>query len=169
MTGLLIYQILAASLLILAAARDVATRLIPDGIPIAIAAAGLAMRATAGWEEAGISAMVAAGLFVFLLPLAMRGWLGGGDVKLIAALAAGLPPYATWLFIVATVFAGGILGVAYIIGRYVVPETRVAGGGSLLRRVLAVEAWRVRRRGPLPYAVAIAVGGLIVLNTLSGA
>lgn len=168
MSGLLLYQILAAALLIFAALRDVATRLIPDAVPITLVASGIASRLLLGWSEAGTSLLVGLGLFVLLLPLAMRGWLGGGDVKLIAAMATGLAPHETWLFIVATVFAGGALGVAYILGRYLVPETRMVADGSLVRRVLAVEARRVRRGGPLPYAVAIAVGGVFVLYTLTG-
>ena len=168
MHDLLLFQVVAAPLLIFAAARDIATRLIPDGVPIAIALAGLVGRVMLGWSEAGVSLAVGGLLFALLLPLAMRGWLGGGDVKLISAMAVGLAPHETWFFIVATVFSGGVLGLAYIIGRHIVPETRVAVGGTLLRRVLVVEAWRVRRRGPLPYAVAIAVGGLIVFYTLAG-
>ncbi|MBW6396804.1 prepilin peptidase [Roseomonas sp. HJA6] len=168
MSDLPIHQVFAAGLLIYAAARDVATRLIPDAVPIALLVLGVLSRLMVGWTEAGTSLLAGLLLFVILLPLAMRGWLGGGDVKLIGAMAVGLAPYETWVFIMATVFAGGVLGIAYIAGRYVVPETRVAGNTNLLRRVLAVEAWRMRRRGPLPYAVAIAVGGLIVLNTLPG-
>ncbi len=168
MTSVMAYQILGAGLLIFAAARDIATRLIPDVIPLALAALGLVSRLTVGWADAGVSLLIGLLLFAMLLPLAMRGWLGGGDVKLIAAMAVGFAPHETWIFIVTTVFAGGALGIVYIIGRYLVPETRVAGGGTLLRRVLAVEAWRMRRRGPLPYAVAIAIGGLVVLNTLPG-
>jgi prepilin peptidase CpaA len=169
MSSVLLLQIVAVPLLCFAAARDIATRLIPDGVSIAILAAGILSRATFGWAEAGMSLLVAAGVFAALLPLAMRGLLGGGDVKLMAALAAGLPPLETWTFIVATVLAGGILGLAYIAGRYLVPEPRLAPGGPFLRRVLAVEARRVRRRGPLPYAVAIAVGGILVLLNLPGA
>ncbi|WP_198377175.1 A24 family peptidase [Neoroseomonas rubea] len=169
MSGVLLLQIVAIPLLCFAAARDIATRLIPDGISICILAAGIVARVTVGWAEAGISLLVALGVFALLLPLAMRGLLGGGDVKLMAALAAGLSPFETWSFVVATVFAGGVLGLAYILGRYLVPETRLAPGGPLLRRVLAVEARRVRRRGPLPYAVAIAIGGTLVLLNLPGA
>ncbi|MEO3474543.1 prepilin peptidase [Roseomonas sp. CAU 1739] len=168
MTGVLLFQVVAAPFLIFAAARDIATRLIPDGVSIAIALAGLASRLLVGWTEAGLSLAIGCLLFAILLPLAVRGWLGGGDVKLMSAMAVGLAPHETWSFIVATVFSGGALGIAYIIGRHIVPETRLIAGGTLLRRVLVVEAWRVRRRGPLPYAVAIAVGGLIVLYTLTG-
>jgi prepilin peptidase CpaA len=168
MPDLPFFQIIVAPLLFVAAARDVATRLIPDGISIAIAVAGLACRATLGWTEAGLSLAIGGLLLLLLLPLAMRGWLGGGDVKLISAMAVGLAPQATWLFIVATAFAGGVLGLAYILGRAIVPEVPLASGSNLLRRVLTVEARRMRRRGPLPYAVAIAAGGLIVLLTLAG-
>jgi prepilin peptidase CpaA len=168
MTDLLLFQVVAAPLLVMAAARDVATRLIPDALPIGIALAGLAGRVLAGWPEAGISAGVGVVLFVLMVPLAMRGWLGGGDVKLISAMAMGLAPQAAWQFVVTTVFAGGALGLAYILGRQFVPRTRVARGASLPRRVMVVEAWRIRRRAPLPYAVAIAIGGLLVLFSLTG-
>lgn len=167
MTGFLLFQVVAIPLLIFAAARDIATRLIPDEVSIAIAVAGLTGRVmTAGWADAGLSLLIGVALFLLLLPLAARGLLGGGDVKVMSAMAVGLAPHETWFFIVTTVFAGGLLGVAYILGRHVVPQPRLAGQASLLRRVLVVEAWRVRRRGPLPYAVAIAVGGILVLTLL---
>lgn len=166
MSGLLMFQVVAIPLLVFAAARDVATRLIPDTVSIVIALTGLLARLSAGWQDAGLSLLIGLGLFGLMLPLAARGMLGGGDVKLMSALAVGLAPEDTWNFLVATIFAGGALGVAYILGRHLVPQTRVAGGATLLRRVMAVEAWRVRRRGPLPYAVAIAVGGILVLLSL---
>jgi prepilin peptidase CpaA len=169
MSSVLLLQIVAIPLLCFAAVRDIATRLIPDGVSIGILAAGIVSRATIGWTEAGLSLLVGIGVFALLLPLAMRGMLGGGDVKLMAALAAGLPPLETWTFVVATVLAGGVLGLAYIAGRYVMPEPRLVPGGPIVRRVLAVEARRVRRRGPLPYAVAIAIGGTLVLLNLPGA
>nr|WP_232478768.1 prepilin peptidase [Roseomonas rosulenta] len=149
-----------------AAARDIATRLIPDTVSIAIAAIGLATRLFDGWAAAGLSLALGAAIFLLLVPVAARGWLGGGDVKLLSAMAVGLPPVLTWDFVVATVFVGGALGVAYILGRHLVPELRSAGGGTLLRRVIAVEAWRMRRRGPLPYAVAIAGGAVFLLISL---
>ncbi len=167
MSGFLLFQIVAIPLLIFAAARDIATRLIPDEVSIAIAVAGLIGRlTTVGWADAGVSLLIGIVLFFALLPLAARGLLGGGDVKVMSAMAVGLAPQETWIFIVATVFAGGLLGVAYILGRHLVPQPRLAGQASLLRRVMVVEAWRVRRRGPLPYAVAIAVGGILVLTFL---
>ena len=39
---------------------------------------------------------------------------------------------------------------------------------SVLPRVAAIELWRIRRRFPLPYGVAIAVGGMLVVLSLKG-
>lgn len=160
-------------LLLYAAWRDVATRLIPDEISIALALIGLATRLADGWLAALASVGVAVLVFAFLLFLAMRGALGGGDVKLAAALAVGLAPAASWDFIVLSVLFGGLLGVAYLLARRRDPlERRRAPAGphaSLLRRIAVAEAWRLRRGGPLPYAVAIAIGGCIILLTNAGA
>ena len=154
-------SLLVVGLLTIAAWRDVATRLIPDWISLALLACGLATRAPHGWTAVFASFAVAALVFVFLLALAMRGLLGGGDVKLAAAVSAGLSPAATWDFITASVLAGGLLGACYILAARFVPP--VAGGPDLLGRVMAVEAWRIRRRGPLPYAVALATGAALIL------
>jgi Flp pilus assembly protein protease CpaA len=35
-------------------------------------------------------------------------------------------------------------------------------------RVAAIERWRIRRRGPVPYGVAIAIGGAFVVLTSQG-
>lgn len=160
-------------LLAFAAWRDVLTRTIPNRIVLIVAAIGLAARSTEGLSPLLLSAATAAAVFAVLLVFAMRGWLGGGDVKLAAALAIGLPPAATWDFLVATILAGGLLGLVYVAGRRLAPPLRPATAARLsLRnppvrtpsaRFLAVEARRLRRGGPLPYGVAIAAGGILVL------
>lgn len=161
-----VFLLVATPLLAFAAARDIATRLIPDGISIAIVVAGIGTRLLDGWQAAGASLLVGMGLFAALLFLAARGLLGGGDVKLIAATATGLPPFETWNFIVATVLSGGVLAVGYLAARRVTPPLRLDTGAPFLRRVLVVEAWRIRRRGPIPYAVAIAAGGILLLLSM---
>lgn len=169
MTAGAVFLLIAVPLLVVAASRDIATRLIPDGVSIAIAATGIVTRLFEGWAAAATSAGIALGLFILLLLIAMRGMIGGGDVKLIAAMAAGLSPADTWTFVFVMAVAGGVLGVAYILGSRLVPELSLAPGGALPRRVLAIETRRIRRRGPLPYAVAIAAGGLFLLITSPGA
>lgn len=150
-------------LLALAAWRDLATRIIPDPIAAVIAVIGIASRAALGWTPLCLSLAVASLLFGVLLALAMRGWLGGGDVKLAGAVALGLPPAATWDFLVATILAGGMLGCGYLMARTRTPRLRPAGVAHPFARILAVEAWRLRRGGPLPYGTAIAAGGFLVL------
>jgi len=158
-----------AALLAFAAWRDIATRIIPDTVCILLALVGLAMRASQGLTEAAVSVGLALGLFLLLLPVAARGALGGGDVKLATAMLFGLSPSAAWDFIFATTMLGGVLALAYIAGPRVAPAAQIApAGATLLRRVLQVEYWRLRRRGPLPYAVAIAAGGIVVLLLPTG-
>lgn len=156
------------ALLALAAWRDVVTRTIPNRITLVIMAIGIVVSSAAGWLALLSSVATAALLFACLLPLALRGWLGGGDVKLAAALALALPPAATWDFVQATTVVGGLLGLGYLAGPRLAPQLRPAGPGRPLARILAVEARRLRRGGPLPYGVAIAAGGILVLLTAPG-
>jgi prepilin peptidase CpaA len=150
--------------LALAAWRDIATRLIPDRAVIAIAVLGISLRSMDGLLALVTSIAVAGGLFLLLALLCVRGMLGGGDVKLAAAVALALGPAETVSFVVLTAIAGGVLGLGYMIGaRLVAPPRRLGPDAPVLRRILAAEQRRVHRRGPLPYGVAIAVGASVVL------
>jgi prepilin peptidase CpaA len=163
-----IYVEIVILLLFMSAWRDICIRVIDTEIVFTIAIIGTMGRLNAGLIPLCISILTAGLLFVILLALAMRGWLGGGDVKLAAALAVGLPPAATWDFITATVLAGGLLGLGYLAGPHFAPRPRPAGTARPLARILAIETWRLRRGGPLPYGVAIAAGGIFVLLTTPG-
>jgi prepilin peptidase CpaA len=152
--------------LLFAAWRDISTRVIPDLLVLAIATLGIADRLFLGWGAVLEAALAALLLFLILLACAMRGWLGGGDAKLAAALALGLPPAATWDFVTATTLAGGLLALGYLNGRRLAPRLAPGCAAHPFGRILAVEAWRLRRGGPLPYGVAIAAGGLVTLLAL---
>jgi prepilin peptidase CpaA len=155
--------LLLVVLLVAAAWRDVATRTIPDGISIALAFFGLGLRATEGSLALASSAATAALLFLGLVLLHARGALGGGDVKLASAIALGLPPLATFDFLLATALSGGVLGLLYLALRHLPAPVPAPFATFLPRRVLAAEHWRIHRRGPLPYAIAIAAGGILTL------
>ena len=153
----------AVALLMIAAWRDVATRTIPDALSLFLVAAGGLSRLFEGLSELLLSVAIASLFFVLLLAVYSRGLMGGGDVKLITAFTVGLPPFDSYRFIVATAIAGSLLAVFYLLasrGRLTLLPVRRA---SPLRRVVAVEGWRIRRRAPLPYGVAIAAGGTYVL------
>jgi prepilin peptidase CpaA len=155
--------LLTAPLLAYACWRDLSARMIPDAVSLVLAGIGLAARLQSGGEAALLSLAAASLLFAVLLFCAVRGWLGGGDVKLAGAVALGLSPAAAWDFTLLTVLAGGLLGTIYLAGPYFAPRLAVAPGAGLLLRLAAVEARRLRRRGPLPYGFAIAAGAMAVL------
>jgi prepilin peptidase CpaA len=162
--------LLTICLLAIAAASDLATRMIPDEICIALAVLGLVVRLFAGITAVAVSVVVAIALFALLVLAHARGALGGGDVKLAAAMAVGLAPVQTYRFVVATVLAGGVLSLLHLLLRRAPPPARFVAGSaglaSLVRSIVTVERWRIRRKGSLPYGIAIACGGAWV--TLAG-
>lgn len=152
----------ASGALLWGAAHDLAARTIPDTVPVVVALAGLSLRLGSGDALAGLA--VAALVF----GLAWAGWcahaLGGGDVKLLGAVALLPAPAAVPTLLLAIALAGGVLALAHLLLRPLLPATAAAPGAGL-RRFLRIEAWRIRRRGPLPYAVAIATGALLTLGS----
>ncbi len=152
----------AAGFLLWAALHDVATRTIPDTVSVVLAGIGLGLRLADGdlqW------ALLAAGLVFGIAFLGWRfGLLGGGDVKLLGTVALLVPPAFVASQLLAIALAGGVVALAYLL---LGPLLRARPAGprpaSLPARALRAEAWRIRRRGPLPYAVAIAAGTFVTL------
>jgi prepilin peptidase CpaA len=106
-------HIFTLSIACVACVTDLRTRRIPNLLTFGAALAGLFYHfATGGFEGLGQAALgwlLAA--IVFLLPFALGG-LGGGDVKLLAALGAWLGPAdALWL-VLYTGVAGGVMAIA---------------------------------------------------------
>ena len=153
--------LLLVALLGIAALHDVAFRTVPNWTNIALASAGLTIRAL--HHDLLASLAVAAGLFALLALLWTRGLLGGGDVKLAGAAALAVPPLAVPSFVLAVSVAGGVLALLDLLLSLVVPRPAPGARRSLPARLLAAEAWRVHRRGPLPYAAAVAAGCLFTL------
>ncbi len=161
----LLYPVICAGLLLIAAARDVASRTIPNFIPVLLFLLGVALQLNAA---ALPTALLAAGLVFVAAALAWRvGLMGGGDVKLLAALALCVPPAAVLSLVMATGLAGGVLGLLYLalrrVPRFSCSVRREPTLRPLPARVLRAEWWRIGRGSPLPYGVAIAAGGLITL------
>lgn len=104
--------------------------------------------------------IVATITFVICFAIYATGRLGGGDVKLISALALWAGPALFTEFLVITTFAGGILSLIYL---------------SRFRDVIALSFDRVGEASArdhvhsekLPYGVAIACGGSVVLFKLA--
>lgn len=108
--------ILLAMLLIVAAIADARARIIPNRLNLTIA-----LLAPLYWWTAGVSggAMMlhlafAVGALVLFGALFACGMMGGGDVKLITALALWLPPMAMLTMLVWMTIAGGVLTLAML-------------------------------------------------------
>ena len=148
-----------------AATTDFRTHRIPNAIPLALAAAGMLLTGFA--DPIGVFAFFGIGVAVLLLGsmLHARGALGGGDVKLFAAVAATLGPRDLMLLTATTLVAGGILGVAIAAAR---GRLRAAGANiaSLALPMLAgVRPAALTDGTPMPYALAIFAGVLAVTFT----
>ena len=150
------------ALLLAAGAHDIAARLVSNRAALALALCGVALRGadgTLGLALAGAGAVFLAAAFCW-----RRGWLGGGDVKLLGAAALFVAPRQIPALLLAVALAGGALALLYL-ALAALPPPAPAGGAKarLIPRVLRAERWRIRRRGPLPYASAIAVGTVFTL------
>ena len=142
-------SLLAIALFAAAAVTDLRSRRIPNQISLVLAGLalvriGMALAAGVGWSAAGLDLVAAVAVFALGACAFRLAILGGGDVKLIAAGAlwfglAGLAP-----FLLTTVLAGGLLAMLFVGRQMAVPR---GGAGP---------------KGPdLPYAVAIAAGGIL--------
>jgi Flp pilus assembly protein protease CpaA len=158
--------------LLFAACRDVATRTIPNSVVAIVAVVGMTIRLPMGLSALAVSAAASVILFALLLIPHARGMLGGGDVKLIPAVALGLPLPSINHFVFITVMAGGVLALLHLVARRILRGARPLAppprGTFLLRRVFRAERWRIARHGSLPYGVAIACGGIWVIISTVG-
>lgn len=96
------------------------------------------------WPDVAMQLGVALGTFAVLAGLFALGAMGGGDVKLLSALALWIAPWPFLNLVIVMSLVGGVL-------------------------TLAFGAWHVARRQrdklAIPYGVAIAMAGLWTLST----
>jgi prepilin peptidase CpaA len=155
---------LAAALLI-AVAWDVGWRRIPNAVCGAIAVSGLGVQF---WDAGALSALAGLGAAVtttaLLYPFWRRGGIGGGDVKLAAAVAIwvglrSLPAY--WL---SGALAGGVVAAicGLASGRSVREEIRQNLTLAALHKRMPDVAPAAAGRVSVPYGVAIALGAVVV-------
>jgi prepilin peptidase CpaA len=137
-----------AAVLVVAAVIDVRTFTISNRLNLAVALSAPVYWLSVPlhvWPGMALQLAAAAIVFVLLAGAFYAGMMGGGDVKLAAALALWFPPPLTVKFLVLMALAGGVL-------------------------TLGIVVWhRARRREgrpQIPYGVAIAVGGLAILGPI---
>lgn len=135
-----------AVLLLIAAATDLRARTIANGLNLAIA-----LLAPAYWWANGLSPspdmalQLALGLAVFAVFAALfaLGWMGGGDVKLLGALALWLPTALTLKMLILMSLIGGVLTLAYVVTHKI---------------------RKIKESPEIPYGVAIAGAALCVIG-----
>lgn len=159
-----ITSVLQVLLLVHVAMTDIAARLIRNEVCLALALLGIISQ-LANPTQVAQSLIVAAILFLLLLVLYTKRYMGGGDVKLLVALAVGFPLVGLVQLLTITALAGGVLALVHVMMRMLPNPALAPAGASFMRRVYAVERWRHLRHAPLPYGVAIACGGIwAILN-----
>ena len=135
-----------AAILIVAAAIDVRTFTISNRLNLTVALLAPVYWLSIAlpiWPGVGIQLAAGAGVFALLAGAFYAGMMGGGDVKLAAALALWFSPSSTLKFLVLMSLAGGVLTLA----------------------VIALHRFKQREGRPeIPYGVAIAFGGLVILT-----
>lgn len=144
--GYLTYALLAAlaMALLVAAITDLRRRQIDNWLNVAIAGSAPLFWLANGLSlaEIGIQLGVAAATFLVLTGLFALKAMGGGDVKLLTALALWIKPFWFLELIVIMALAGGLL-------------TVFCGAWHLMRRR--------KDRIAVPYGIAISFAGLWIL------
>jgi prepilin peptidase CpaA len=152
------------ALLLGAALHDLAVRTVPNCVAVAVLALGVASRLLAGDLLLGVA--LAAAVFAGAILLWLRRLMGGGDAKLLGAVALLAPPARLPDLLLMIALCGGVLALLYLAMSYVMRRPTHGPRRTLLGRFAKAEGWRLSRRGPLPYAAAIAGGSIITLSTM---
>lgn len=137
--------LLAAGLLV-AAVLDWRSRTIPNWLNAAIALGAIPFWVVSGlslWPGVAVHIGVALAVFAVFALAFHLGMMGGGDVKMLGAVALWLPPLAVMQLLVLMSLAGGVLTVAML-----VPH-------KLAKRSAALE---------IPYGIAIAFAGFWLIS-----
>ena len=136
--------VVLASLLLSAGVEDVRIREIANWKNAAIALLAPAWWWATGlglWPDVAVQIGIAAAVFGLFTAAFALGVMGGGDVKMIGALALWFPFAVFSQLLVTMSLVGGVITVALLIER----------------------RWR-RREIEVPYGVAIAIAGLLALG-----
>jgi prepilin peptidase CpaA len=154
-----------------AVATDLKKHRIPNLLLWPALSLALMMHMTSGGIDGLI--VVAGGMtlgFAMLLPLYSIGGMGAGDVKLLSVVGGLLGPWGALVAGVATMIAGALFGIAFILWRCIWPRiqfSEVQALGPLGKQTGSVLSLRsTKGRKPvayIPYAPAIAAGTMAAL------
>lgn len=133
-------------MLVIAAATDIRSRIISNRLNAAIALLAPFYWWSAGlspWPDMAIQIGLGASVLVLFAALFAAGMMGGGDVKMLAAIALWLPAGALLWLLMVMALLGGVVTIVTVMHH------------RMTRRIGKVE---------IPYGVAIALAGLWVIG-----
>ena len=145
--GILSYVLGGALVLILLAAgiEDARTREIANwkNAAIALMAPAWWWIQNYGWSDVAWQIGIAVGVFALFVGAFHFGWMGGGDVKMIGALALWLPGQTLFFMLMVMSIIGGVLTL-----------------------IMMFDHWRRKAPGAVetPYGVAIAMASMLALG-----
>lgn len=126
--------------LVASAATDLKERIIPNELAAAIAIAGLLISLFVRPDQIGASLAAAALVFVVLGVLCRYGVLGGGDVKLMAAVTLLVPPGDVGDLLTRIALAGGLLSSFYLGASYIIRPDSCDGSAGAVNTLVQPEA-----------------------------
>lgn len=142
--------------MIFAGVRDLTTMTIPNWLTLALALSFFVVAPLAQMPLSEIAQHTAVAVVTLLLGMVFfaKGWIGGGDAKLMAAVALWLGwAQALPYFVIASLLGGGLT--LLILGYRNLP----------LPPFLLRQAWALRlhdRAEGVPYGLALAAAGLLI-------
>ncbi|MGE0529710.1 MAG: prepilin peptidase [Hyphomonadaceae bacterium] len=147
-----------AGLVVYAACSDIARLIIPNWVSIALAAIFpvAALIAGAPLMTIGLHLLFGFGVLAVGFVLFQLNIIGGGDAKLLAAVSIWTGMTAFMPFIFWTAIAGGLMALALLTARQLLP---VGSYPSFVDHLL-------KKQNGIPYGVAIMVGALMAIPSL---
>jgi prepilin peptidase CpaA len=133
------------AILFCAVVCDVWRHRIPNLIPLLLAIAGLLLAAPEGLSQVASRAEAVVLVGAVAGALWLRGWIGGGDLKLLTACAVWAPLGSLPLFVLALGLASGVQGLAALALAEVRGRASLAGAAH----------------SHIPYALSIAGAGFV--------
>lgn len=155
MTQFIIWAFCA--LVVLAAAQDLWKLKISNFFPVGLVALfGLWLGVVGLEADIWKNAVLFAGFLGVGTLLFAKGWFGGGDVKLLAAIALWFDFDGGLALFIWTTIGGGFLALLFIALRRMLPLPAAGAEGG----------WAAfKRKGPIPYGLAIAAGAILCAQT----
>jgi prepilin peptidase CpaA len=158
--------------LVAAALVDLRSRIVPNRLVLIIAVCGIGIQllSSPGWIW--LSLLASASIVVVLGLLAHHDLMGGGDVKLIGAVALLFPASEILSLLLSVAIAGGAMSCIYLVLRANVmriPKARFCSSDPheetqnmswSRENLLSGERLRIAAGEPMPYAFAV-LGGVL--------